>query len=283
MLADSEAARSTLGLAHSLLQSRVSWLTRMFDALNTASCAQPRQLLGAVELQIGPHLFAHTQLFKITEASEDQLALQFAENTSDLFWVPGDLGIDTRSEYEGHGEPLHLYFYAQPHSAKRMFRAERMGAYCLADKRLARIQVVVRGADQKLGDALVQYTERPMVKVCREYRHAMCVQRPMVKYGWAFLPESQRPVLSLAQRPALSLAQRPVVRQTVPRVARVESSDDEVEPEPVLRPVYRGGGKTGYTAAVAATRLKRRKEYVSDSDSSGGNDVSVARKQLARK
>ncbi|KAJ2499103.1 hypothetical protein GGH96_003763 [Coemansia sp. RSA 1972] len=283
MLADSESARSTLSLAHSLLQSRVSWLTHMFDALDTASCAQPRQLLGTFELQIGPHLFAHTRLYKLTGVREDQLALQFAENTSDLFWVPGDLGIDTRGEYEGH-DVLHLYFYAQPHNARRGGVAEQLGVYCLADKQLTRIQVVVREMDQKLGDALVQYTKQPMVNVCREYRHAMCVQRPMVKYGWAFLPESQRPAVKcVAKRPVLSLAQRPVVRQTVPQGARVESSDYV---EPVVRPVYRGGGKTGYTAAVAAARLKRRKEHVSDSggsDSSDDGDVSVARKRLARK
>ncbi|KAJ1780146.1 hypothetical protein LPJ77_000751 [Coemansia sp. RSA 2523] len=282
MLADSESARSTLSLAHSLLQSRVSWLTHMFDALDTASCAQPRQLLGTFELQIGPHLFAHTHLYKLTGVNENHLALQFAENTSDLFWVPGDLGIDARSKYEGH-EPLHLYFYAQPHNAKRSLRAEQLGVYCLADKRLTRIQVVVREMDQKLGDALVQYTKQPTVKVCRDYRHAMCVERPVVKYGWAFLPESQRPsVKSMVRRPVLSLAQRPV-RQIV-QVARVESSD--VELAPVVRPVYRGGGKTGYTAAVAAARLKRRKEHVSDSDGSDvsdGGDVSVARKRLARK
>ncbi|KAJ2344656.1 hypothetical protein IWW50_005202 [Coemansia erecta] len=279
---DSEPSSGTLNLAHSLLRSRVAWLSNAFAPLDDVSANKPRQPLGTAELQIGPHLFADTRFHRIIpdiraeggeqcgggtpQADTTTLALEFSENPNTLFQLPADLGIDRT---QNTGSTLHLYFFAQPRRPARERKPsiikQEWPHYYLADKELTRINISVVGAEQQLTDALAEYVCLRSTKVCHDYRKPLCQPQPTVKYWYAFFPETQRrPALESTSAASVHNIKSPTYRVSTPRVYKVV---------PVLRPVYRGGGKAGYNAAVAAARLKHCVEVSSDSDSSEGDDM----------
>ncbi|KAI7834044.1 hypothetical protein BX661DRAFT_202977 [Kickxella alabastrina] len=108
-IANGSEALGKMSLAHSLLRSRQIWLTRAFEALSDTDYDQPRALISAAEVQIGPHIFTNTQFYRITQPQPKSeqptknssaiplpppLVFEFGDNPGDLFYLPKDFSVD---------------------------------------------------------------------------------------------------------------------------------------------------------------------------------------------
>ncbi|KAJ2803966.1 hypothetical protein H4R20_002685, partial [Coemansia guatemalensis] len=295
----------TLNLAHSLMRSRLTWITNAFDHLDERCMVLSREFLGLAELQIGPHIFPKVKFYRIVEpssantgiASSKQplrrlLAFEFADNPGALFWVPPDLGID----YKRCGKPdtLHVYFFASPRRRAVDRRPSRIRQewphYYSADKALTRVNIDMLEANQRIIDAVSDYVEEHTVRVCRDYRLTLAQSAPTVKYWYSFFSRQHRGQLLEAAKIATSDVKSPSVR--VSRAAdKILAAEEEEKPQasnenriPLL-PVIKShsfGGKGGYNAAVAAAYFKSRRgsglkadedsEEDDDDDTSDGNE-----------
>ncbi|KAJ2389151.1 hypothetical protein H4S02_002511 [Coemansia sp. RSA 2611] len=268
-----DATGGTLNLAHSLMRSRVAWLSNAFDRVDDASASQPRDPLGAAEIQIGPHLFPATRFHRIsalpakpTPGSVDRsLALEFADNPNSLFWLPPDLGIDRTRDHD-----YVMHFFAQPRKPaadrKPSVIKQEWPHYYLAEKTLTRINIVVHAPAKALADALAQYADMPSVRLCREYRQTVCQPQPTVKYWYAFLSEPQLDALDLPTHALKSPAYPPPPPATPMRSRPAPRIEQRREVLRTPMPVCRGGGKAGYNVRVAAAHFKRRAGPGSDTD-----------------
>ncbi|KAJ2716500.1 hypothetical protein H4R19_000615 [Coemansia spiralis] len=278
-------------LVHSLLRSRLAWLTGAFAAVDAECAALPRHLLGTAELQIGPHLFAETAFYRIdmSPAAGDpaggarvQLAFAFGDNASALLWLPPDLGIEDAPG--GDGQTVCAFFFATPRRPlpdrrPRIIRREQPH-YNIAQRILVRIGITMRAVECALAEALQDYVQQPYVTVWRDYRQAICQSRPTAKYWFQFFPDQHRQALLRAVRlppggpGAPGLRSKPA--RAVEKPARVAEKPIRV-PCPLPAPVASGGGKGGYNMSVAAALLRKRKRLgqvpvVSDSDSDSESD-----------
>ncbi|KAJ1733823.1 hypothetical protein LPJ72_002671 [Coemansia sp. Benny D160-2] len=140
--ANESAYAGTMNLTHSLLRSRVTWLTRAFvqsDVSNGIDISCQKRL-GTAEMQIGPHIFASTSFFLIqsldktdttnkTDANgdndaqqqqqqlhlplkrNDALVFEFADNKGVYFKLPLDFDIVNINPTK---TSIHACFYANP-------------------------------------------------------------------------------------------------------------------------------------------------------------------------
>ncbi|KAJ2772783.1 hypothetical protein IWQ57_001615 [Coemansia nantahalensis] len=283
-----------VGLVHSLLRSRLAWLTDAFAALD-AECAElPRHALGAAELQIGPHLFAGTTFYRVGAApaaeaparcSQAQLAFEFGDNSGSLFWLPPDLGIEDPPGGDGH--PVRAFFFATPRLplADRRPRAIRREQphYYIAQRTLVRVGIAMRGVERALAEALRDYARQPHATVWRDYRQAVCQSRPTAKYWFQFFPGQHQQALLKTVRlpPAGPGAKAPRARPERPAAQQTPTARPAPPPRTPPAPVVSGGGKGGYNVSVAAALLRKRRrlgqapDVDSDADSDSGNSDSA--------
>ncbi|KAJ2759743.1 hypothetical protein H4S06_002080 [Coemansia sp. BCRC 34490] len=145
--ANESAYAGTMNLAHSLLRSRVIWLTRAFvqsDVSNGIDISCQKRL-GTAEMQIGPHIFASTSFFLIqsldktdttnkTDANgdndaqqqqqqlhlplkrNDALVFEFADNKGVYFKLPLDFDIVNINPTK---TSIHACFYANPAQSQK--------------------------------------------------------------------------------------------------------------------------------------------------------------------
>ncbi|KAJ2889488.1 hypothetical protein IWW38_004677, partial [Coemansia aciculifera] len=118
--AKESACYGTLSLAQSLLRSRLTWLTSAFAQVAQSISERPRILVDTVEVQIGPHIYADTKFYHISEPApttidhqSQTLAFEFGDNPGSLFCLPKDLGIENRESDNSSGV-IRAYFYASP-------------------------------------------------------------------------------------------------------------------------------------------------------------------------
>ncbi|KAJ2777688.1 hypothetical protein H4R18_005025 [Coemansia javaensis] len=263
-----------VSLAHSLLRSRLAWVTSAFAALDPPDAAQPRQALGAAELQIGPFLFPETAFYRVgapaaaaaaAPAAElrRRLALEFADNPGALFWLPPDLGVDGGAR-DG---ALSAYFFASPAWQGRpgqrppdrrppAIRRERPH-YFPAERVLTRIDIAMAGVGRPLADALLEYAELQSVAVWREYRRALCQPRPAASYWFEYFPKQhRRPLLGAVRVPPDSPLAEPAPRDPLPPPPPPPPPSKAALP----REQQQGaGGKGGYNMSVAMALLRKRK------------------------
>ncbi|PIA19721.1 hypothetical protein COEREDRAFT_5532 [Coemansia reversa NRRL 1564] len=268
----------TLNLAHSLMRSRLTWITNAFDQLDETNMEFSRQFLGLAEMQIGPHIFPKVKFYRIVGSIPTDtvralsnplrrlLAFEFADNPKSFFWVPPDLGID----YKRHTNlnSLRVYFFASPRCRAMDRRPshirEEWPHYFSADKALTRVNIDIFESDQEIVDAMTDYVKEHSVKVWRDYRQTLCQSAPTVKYWYAFFSKQHRRQLLESAKVVVSDVKTPSVdvsRAAAKALASEEKVHTDNEDQNLLLPAvdtYSRGGKVGYNAAVAAAYFKSR-------------------------
>ncbi|KAJ2719185.1 hypothetical protein GGI07_005370 [Coemansia sp. Benny D115] len=284
-----------MSLAHSLLHSRKIWLTKAFTPISQLDFDQPRELLGTVEMQIGPFVFSNTRFYLVSPPPETQspegtfstdvilpppLAFEFAEGPGELFCLPKDFGVDRK--YSGSLRVLG-YFYAnptQPYRRRPSNIRQDWPHYYLAEKNLIRINVVIRFAENPLVDALLEYTDAHRTTVWREYQKTLCQPQPLAKFYDQFFPASENKAKDgLDPRERVP---KPTILQPQPdSLARSEASDAPKKEEHAIQETaallateaHLRGGKGGYNLQVASLLWKDRAESESSASSeSEGED-----------
>ncbi|KAJ1871949.1 hypothetical protein LPJ55_003468 [Coemansia sp. RSA 990] len=271
----------TLGLTHSLMRSRVAWLTNAFGSLSEKDSQQPRVFVGAADIQIGPHLFDKTKFYRVnaridSEASaskamcpDTMLALAFADHPHTLFWLPLDLGIVQNT---CRSNKLCLYFYAQPRklatNRKPSIIKQDWPFYFAADKVLTRVGIQVHEPNSELVDEFVRYADSAEVRLCREYRQSLCQPQPTVKYWYAFFPQC-RQVLKASLPPSASPnLKSPEYTTAVPASFNHKAVTAPMQPRLSLYHGTGGKSKSYKSLVIAAAKCKTLSEVTSDSSDS---------------
>ncbi|KAJ1811574.1 hypothetical protein LPJ75_004073 [Coemansia sp. RSA 2598] len=272
-----------MDLACSLIRSRQVWLTEAFSLVSPEDSALPRTLVDAVEVQIGPHIFPNTRFYLVAPAPDAQLqpqdqppplAFEFAEAPGDLLCLPKDLGIDRKHSGKQH---VLCYFYAHPtNTAMRRSPSlirQHWPHYYSAEKNLVRINLVVRGAGDRLLDCLLDYADAHRTAVWRQYRESLCHPHPTARFCDDFLPLGTEKSFStsdtsgLVRVPSILKPQQPLDN---PRMSLSERAVSEI-PRSLPSVVCIRGGKGGYDLAAARANMQARQnafEFMPDDDAS---------------
>ncbi|KAJ2656286.1 hypothetical protein IWW48_005116 [Coemansia sp. RSA 1200] len=320
--ASESAYAGTMNLTHSLLRSRVTWLTTAFvqsDVSNSIDIDCQKRL-GTAEMQIGPHIFANTNFFLILSVDKadttnktnangyndaqqqqqlplkrnDALVFEFADNKGVYFKLPLDFDIVNVNYTK---TSIHACFYANPvpsqKPTERMQRAPGSppvnigpddGTSATTARILTRVNVTLgQISDPTLVDELLCFFNNPSNTVWRDYRRTLCKQQPVVKYAQSFFPPKHRqPVVHHATLTSPNEPPQPPPTSNISGNAiSLQPNKEEpatLEPHPNQRPG--GGGKVGYTAAAAASRLEYytfTKESSGESSSDEQEDNTIAK------
>ncbi|KAJ2078649.1 hypothetical protein H4R24_004327 [Coemansia sp. RSA 988] len=292
----------TLNLAHSLMRSRLTWITNAFDRLDERSMELSRQALGLAEMQIGPHIFSKVKFYSVTGPTDSirsssiqsprrLLAFEFADNSGTFFWLPPDLGID----YMRHERPdyMRVYFFASPRHRTVDRKPSRIRKdwphYFSADKVLTRINIDISEADRLIIDAVSDYVVEHPVRVWHDYRQTLCQSAPTVKYWYAFFSRQHRSrlleaahVVDDVKAPSVHVS-RAAAKDLATDEEKSHAKDDQCPSLPIIE-THSLGGKAGYNATVAAAYFKSRKgarlktdEY-EDSNDDSDSDVGAENK-----
>ncbi|KAI9505292.1 hypothetical protein BX070DRAFT_221840 [Coemansia spiralis] len=293
----------TMNLTHSLLCSRLKWLTSAFIKLdnNTIDALNIESDLGNAEVQIGPHIFANTRFFLQKQPKDGKIGLlaknskwtnaamvgfEFAENVDVRFSLPEDFGISSSDSADGR---IQAYFYANPawlSSGKQPQRVpsivkQEQTNYPSVDLMLIRINICISNiTNPELEGALLAYSKMQHIAVCRDYRKGLCQKRPTVKYLQSFFPTEYKEKLQAS----MAYLAKPTTQRSSLHIGKIGSSEP-VNPNAIIEArnqasntnsvAPRGGGKIGYTAAVAAANREYytfSRDAGSDSDSDDCKD-----------
>ncbi|KAJ1910470.1 hypothetical protein GGI09_004948 [Coemansia sp. S100] len=273
--AKESACYGTLSLAQSLLHSRLAWITSSFANISQTDSEKPRRLISTVEVQIGPHIYASTKFYYISDSTLDNsaaadalppLAFEFGDNPGSLFSLPMDLGLE---DLDSSGV-VRAYFYASPTQPLRRLPSiinQEWPDYHVGERTLTRINLVIRNASAELTEHLTQYCNAHRTLVWRQYRTQTARLYPTVRRWHSFFPAEQLPK-SLRNEPQTVTLKPPTSTRSPSKIQPKPTHTRSQQIQQAHSRPYTGGGKSGYNLAIAAAQ----KRYILECDSSSSDE-----------